>query len=149
MKLLKKTVSFPNDSHLVTETPILMTKVTLENCDEKTESLIEKQQVQSSLSAKSYASVLSLHNSGNVPISIKTYMTELGLEVPHLLEGTHKMPTSSNNGSCCFAALAQNTTFKGKSTQELRIEFQRYVISKGVKKLYTDLSFPHEVIPKS
>ena len=54
---LDQTVSFPNDSHLVTETPILMTKVTLENCDEKTESLIEKQQVQSSLSAKSYASV--------------------------------------------------------------------------------------------
>ena len=78
---LDQTVSFPNDSPLSTETPILKTNVTLENCDEKTESLTEKQPVQSSLSAKSYASVLSLHNSGSVPIPIKTYMTELGLEV--------------------------------------------------------------------
>ena len=32
------------------------------------------------------------------------------------------------------------------STQKLRLDFQRYVISNGTKTLYADLMFPHEII---
>ena len=92
---------------------------------------------------------MSLHNSGNMPVSIETYMSELNLDVPDLLRGTRKIPTSSHQGSCCFAALAKHVPFQEKTPQQLRLDFQKYVISKGVKTLYSDVIFTLEIVSHS
>ena len=87
-------------------------------------------------------STVCLSGSVRHKISNICYLGEVNLDVPDLLKGTKKIPTSGDQGNCSFAALAKQVSFQDRTPQQLWLEFQKYIIN-------SDLIFPLEIMSHS
>ena len=72
---------------------MIISRVMIEDCLDDVETTTESQPRQSLLQPRSYAATLSFHNSGTALVQIDTFMWELNLSTPTVLEGTSKVPT--------------------------------------------------------